>query len=430
MCHRAHRFLHVLACAPVLAVVAIALAPSTHARVLAASATPTPASTVRPVVVVLDPGHGGSPNNADPTQAYDSGAISTLGQMEKDITLDVARRTAALLTSDDVTVVLTRNTDVFMDIPSRSQVAIDHHADVFTSIHMNGFTDPAASGSVVLYPNESDHQFASEMAASLDRALGPLRVSSRGTMLRDNWWIRIPCPVVTVEPVFLTNPAEAQLMARDDVRTVLAGAVKDGIEAQVPDIQARKPALEAYRAAHRGSLPATPVDMPSGVVVPASQAQPGDPHADPVRVPSRVAPPAPATNTPRSAGAGSATASGGTDARGIVERIGLAIILLALAWRFRTRLLHGAAVLSAALVGIVASLDGREAPAFVERFSHRRRHLARRRRVLERSRMAAGARPYRSYPWNATVTAATRPIATTTPRRTGSGSRRARPAPR
>jgi N-acetylmuramoyl-L-alanine amidase len=425
MCHRAQRSLYVLACAPVLALAAIALAPSVPARVLASA---TPVATVRPVVVVLDPGHGGSANNADPSQLYDSGAVSTLGQQEKDIALDVARRTAGLLAADDVTVVLTRDSDVYIDIPSRSQVAIDHHADVFTSIHMNGFTDPAANGSVVLYPNAADHQFATEMAASLDRALGPYGVSSRGTMLRDNWWIHIPCPVVTVEPVFLTNPTEAQLIARDDVRNALAGAIRSGIEAQDPDIAARKPALEAYRAAHAGSLPATPVDASSGAVVAAPQSRPANAHADPASTP--VAAPARAAAAARSAPGPSPAPAGGTHQRGGAERVAVALVVLAALWRFRRRVLRGAAVLSANVVDVVARIEGREAPLLVQRFSRRHRHAARRRRVLARSRAGTVTRGPWNYPRSATVTAAARPMATTTPRSTGSGRRRARPAPR
>lgn len=420
---RAHRPLHVLACAPVVAAAAITLAPWSHAVVRAAPATPIP------VVVVLDPGHGGSYDPSNPAATYDPGGVSAGGAREADISLDVARQVAALLAADDVAAVLTRNRDVYMDIAARTQVAKDHHCDAFTSIHMNSFADPAAKGSVVLYPFAVDHAFATGMAASLDAALSPLGLTSRGTMLRDDWWLSVPCPVTTVEPLFLSNPTEAQLIARDDVRHTLARAIRDGIEAQLPAIAARKPALEAYRAAHGGSLPAGPVKTNSGVSVAPVGGGPVNSHADP--------PAAAARATPRAA---APPAAAGVLRRSfdVAWQLVAVALLLAAPWRLRRQVLHGGALLSAGILEIVARIEGRQAPLLVERFSRCRRRASRRRAVLERGRVRAHARAVRggagygalAYPRSAAVIAAASPTAATTPRSTGSGRRRARPAPR
>lgn len=361
MRHRANRSLHVLACAPVIALAAVALAPTAHAHA---------ASDPRPVVVVLDAGHGGSPDNANPDKPYDPGAVGPNGLLEKDVALDVARRVRTLLQRDDVAVVLTRDSDVYLDIPTRSQVAVDTHADVFTSIHMNGFDDPAAAGSVTLYPGGNDHAFATTMAAAIDTALSPYGVQSRGTMLRDNWWIHVPCPVVTVEPVFITNPAEAALMARDDVRDALAAAIRDGIERQDPDIAARKAALEAYRTTHGGALPSVPGTPAAAAPAPALPpgAENGG-HADPSAAPGpALSVDSPATGLP-------------VPWRGLV-----AVLLVAAAVMLRQALLRGAVLLSAGALTLVARIEGRDVPVFLERFSRRQRRAARRRRLLERSR--------------------------------------------
>lgn len=370
MPYRANRPLHILLCAPVtvLAAGVLALYAPAHAQA---------AASLRPVVVVLDSGHGGSPDNSDPSKPYDSGAVSTTGELEKEIALDVARRTAALLAADDVVVVLTRDSDVYMDIPSRTQVAIDHHADVFVSIHMNGFPDPAANGSVTLYPAADDLGFASTMAAAMDRALSAFGVTSRGTMLRDNWWIHVPCPVVTVEPLFLSNPVEGQLIARSDVRDALAGALRDGIEAQDPDIRARRAALEAYRSAHGGSLPAVPVSAPSGVTV--SNPARSDAHADPGVAHASASAGAP-NKPPVVSGAG------GDAPLPMPWRPLVAVAVAAGLWLGRRHLLGVLAAASAGLLDLVAGLDGREAPMVVDRFTWHRQRSARRRRLRARSR--------------------------------------------
>jgi hypothetical protein len=84
MRHRA-RSLHILALAPVAAIVAGALGPMPYA-LAAASKAPSP------IVVTVDPGHGGRPSAAHPKMPFDPGAIGTNGLLEKDVDLDVGRR--------------------------------------------------------------------------------------------------------------------------------------------------------------------------------------------------------------------------------------------------------------------------------------------------------------------------------------------------
>ncbi|MGO1068803.1 N-acetylmuramoyl-L-alanine amidase [Lysobacter sp. CA199] len=91
-------------------------------------------------VVVIDPGHGGSrtvggssPNNASGPK----------GLLEKNVTLDIARRLARLPGAQRHTVVLTRTEDVNVGLTDRAHVARDRRARVFVSIHFNGFNAKA-----------------------------------------------------------------------------------------------------------------------------------------------------------------------------------------------------------------------------------------------------------------------------------------------
>lgn len=241
---RRARLLHVLLSAPAAA--ALAFAAIAPAPALADSAP-------QPYTIVVDPGHGGSPDPNNPQLTYDSGALGLDGLVEKDITLDVSKRLRTLLQSDLVHVVLTRDTDIPMGIDQRSAIANASNADLFVSVHFNAYTDPAIGGSLVLYPGQKDVQFAQIMDQRLAAHFRPYGIGDGGPQLRDNWWISIHAPVVTVEPAYVTNQHEADLLATESFREVVAEAVKDGIETYRPDILSRKQALLAWQRSQSAS---------------------------------------------------------------------------------------------------------------------------------------------------------------------------------
>ncbi|HWP34410.1 MAG TPA: N-acetylmuramoyl-L-alanine amidase, partial [Thermodesulfobacteriota bacterium] len=87
--------------------------------------------------VVLDPGHGGR----------DTGAVGPGGTLEKDLTLAIARRVRERLRrASDLTVLLTRDADVFVPLEARVALANARGADLFVSIHLNSAPNPAAAG--------------------------------------------------------------------------------------------------------------------------------------------------------------------------------------------------------------------------------------------------------------------------------------------
>lgn len=80
------------------------------------------------ITVVLDPGHGGK----------DFGACEN-GAKEKDINLSVAKKLRALIEKElnDVDVVMTRSSDVYLTLQERADVANEAGGDLFMSIHVN-----------------------------------------------------------------------------------------------------------------------------------------------------------------------------------------------------------------------------------------------------------------------------------------------------
>lgn len=88
-------------------------------------------------VVALDAGHGGE----------QAGARGVCGAWEKDITLAIARRVAAVLTQSGQAVpVLIRDDDSTLALPDRTARAHAAHAQLFVSIHGNASTSPEAHG--------------------------------------------------------------------------------------------------------------------------------------------------------------------------------------------------------------------------------------------------------------------------------------------
>jgi len=90
--------------------------------------------------VVIDAGHGGK----------DSGAKGK-STLEKDVALSVALRVGKLINqnSQDVVVLYTRKTDVFIELFKRAEIANKAKADLFISIHCNSTTGPSAIGTEV-----------------------------------------------------------------------------------------------------------------------------------------------------------------------------------------------------------------------------------------------------------------------------------------
>jgi N-acetylmuramoyl-L-alanine amidase len=218
---RRARLLHVLASAPVAVVLTVAPALSS-AAVGAASIPP-------PYVVAIDPGHGGS----------DPGALGLDGLVEKDLTLDVSNRLAALLRADGVTVVMTRTTDASVSIQQRSDIANAAHADVFLPIYFNSWTTPVPDGSVVLYPYARDIPFATDISQAVTDYIGPDGDNDGGIVLRNDWWLEPTMPVATVESLFISNPHDAALLTKASFRQGLADALRNGVETYLPGIRQR-----------------------------------------------------------------------------------------------------------------------------------------------------------------------------------------------
>lgn len=115
----------------------------------------------RPLIVAVDPGHGG----------IDSGALRE-GYREKDLVLKFARELKeALILSGRFKAELTRTGDSFVSLPDRITIARQMGADVFLSIHADALSEGKATGTTVYTLSaEASDAAAEQLARQHDRS--------------------------------------------------------------------------------------------------------------------------------------------------------------------------------------------------------------------------------------------------------------------
>lgn len=225
-----------------------------------------PISAQRAYTVVLDPGHGGR----------DPGATTSSGLKEKDIVLDIAKKMRAIMQQNapHIQVYLTRETDAYLTLPKRTEIAEQHHADLFISLHVNANPSRKVQGFSVytLSENATDsaaHELAEKENAvdllfgeatplpqndsmltfiladlsqtswlqhsleygrlAIDTTIAALKPHSiaREGLKRANFAVlrTAAMPAVLVEACYLSNTREEKLLKRQDFRLNMAQAL-------------------------------------------------------------------------------------------------------------------------------------------------------------------------------------------------------------
>lgn len=106
--------------------------------------------------IVIDPGHGGK----------DPGCIGKTGLKEKEVVLDVCIRLKKLLEQDPgLQIILTRESDIYVPLESRTVVANQQQADLYISVHANANQNRKRSGVESFYLNFSTDPTVNEIAA-------------------------------------------------------------------------------------------------------------------------------------------------------------------------------------------------------------------------------------------------------------------------
>jgi len=220
--------------------------------------------------VFIDPGHGGP----DPGVV---GIAAGHQVAEKDATLAVATRLSDLLRADGYRVVLARTTDssvvklasaeldggtmtadgVRHDLETRIACANAADASVLVSIHFDGFNDPSVGGTETFYDSQrpfagSSKRLAQDLQAALVSGLGSTdrgvwtddQVGPALTTAGNNYghlillgppqagYVDQPSqmPGALVEPLFVTDPADAAVLSDAGGQQRIAKALEAGIQ--------------------------------------------------------------------------------------------------------------------------------------------------------------------------------------------------------
>jgi hypothetical protein len=135
------------------------------------------------------------------------GAIGAGGTREKDIVLQIALRLARKLREElRLDVVLTRSTDVFLELQERTAIANQVGADLFVSIHANASMNRNASGMETYYLNLAKTEKVAQLAAKENGTPGKFLIDSAPLTLQN---VRIMRAVAEILAKHCLRPANA-----------------------------------------------------------------------------------------------------------------------------------------------------------------------------------------------------------------------------
>ncbi len=176
-----------------------------------------PLSSDRPRIVI-DAGHGGD----------DPGTIGIGGVQEKDVVLPISMDVAEILRKQDIDVVMTRDTDNFISLEGRTDLANDINADLFVSIHANAInmSRPDVSGLETYY-----YQNGRRLAELIHWSVfNGVEIQDRGIRRARFYVLRhSTMPAVLVEVGFLTGAEDAANLKDPNHRHRMAESIARGI---------------------------------------------------------------------------------------------------------------------------------------------------------------------------------------------------------
>ena len=175
-------------------------------------------------IVVIDPGHGG----------HDPGAVHfSLG--EANYVLYISNRVyESINRHPNIRAFMTRKTDVFVPLIDRALIA-NGVADLFVSLHVNGFYNAAANGTETFYlPREDEFNFPisrNRVAYIFHENLrANLGLSNRGVRQANFSVLRnTVMPSVLLEPGFISNPNDYRVLASQAGRDAYVFSVYSSI---------------------------------------------------------------------------------------------------------------------------------------------------------------------------------------------------------
>ena len=182
--------------------------------------------------VVIDAGHGGD----------DPGKVGINGALEKEINLKIAMRLKSLLESQDIEVVMTRETEEGLydagasnkkvqDMKRRIGIIDQAQPTITVSIHQNSYQEEYVHGAQVFYYTNSveGKALAGVLQDCMIQMVDP--ENTRVIKANDSYYLlkKTGTPIVIVECGFLSNYAEAEKLTTEEYQEKIAWALHMGI---------------------------------------------------------------------------------------------------------------------------------------------------------------------------------------------------------
>ena len=173
--------------------------------------------------VVIDPGHGGP----------DPGAVGIGGLRETDVVLDVCLQIARLLQARGVQVLMTRTSEVDVDLPPRVALANSSGADLFVSVHANALSmaRPDVNG-IETFFFEGAGPPSRRLAVALQEQMVAISPGTPDRGVRTGRYFvirRTVMPSALVEMGFLTGEIDSRRLSDANFRRRMALALSAGI---------------------------------------------------------------------------------------------------------------------------------------------------------------------------------------------------------
>ena len=174
------------------------------------------------IKIFIDQGHNPRDINA---------GAEGFGLREQDITYNVGRYLADLLSEDDRFEVRTsRNspqeilgTNNTTSLAKRVEMANTWPADYFLSIHTNANTNSAINGTeVYVYQEYTQSYYLGEII--LNSIVDRLKTKNNGVRIRPSLYVlrNVSMPAVLIELAYITNPQDAEKLKNDQYQFALA----------------------------------------------------------------------------------------------------------------------------------------------------------------------------------------------------------------
>jgi N-acetylmuramoyl-L-alanine amidase len=174
-------------------------------------------------IIVIDPGHGGK----------DSGTISVNNHYEKDINLEIGKKLYKKLISMGYKVILTRETDEFVDNNHRADIANENKAEIFISIHGNAMeNNNSINGIQVLYYPNREGANSTLAQIILDEMVKDTGAIDKGIVDREDLIVlnQTKMPAIIIEYGFLSNEDEEKLLLTNSYQDKVVSSIAEGLK--------------------------------------------------------------------------------------------------------------------------------------------------------------------------------------------------------